>query len=101
MIPSVEEANAMSEELDKKVKFEIVMLSPRARGLQHGRTEVRPFSVCQVVCLIYETLDRVNIHLDFHQTCQICSSTLSVILGGWTKDVRVLMEYQQTCNKYS
>ncbi|PIK46734.1 putative kinesin-like protein KIF28P [Apostichopus japonicus] len=40
MIPSVEEANAMSEELDKKVKFEIVMLSPRARGLQHGRTEV-------------------------------------------------------------
>ncbi|XP_038058147.1 kinesin-like protein KIF28P [Patiria miniata] len=40
MIPAVEEANAISEELDQKVKFEIVVMSPKARGLAHGRTEV-------------------------------------------------------------
>ncbi|XP_041460234.1 kinesin-like protein KIF28P isoform X3 [Lytechinus variegatus] len=40
MIPMVEEANAISEELDRKVKFEIVVMSPKARGLSHGRTEV-------------------------------------------------------------
>ena len=40
MIPMVEEANAISEELDRKVKFEIVVMSPKARGLAHGRTEV-------------------------------------------------------------
>lgn len=40
LIPMVEEANAMSEELNRRVKFEIKMLSATARGLQHGRTEV-------------------------------------------------------------
>ena len=40
MIPALEEANAISEELDKKVKFEIVVLSAKARGLTSGRTEV-------------------------------------------------------------
>ncbi|XP_071941853.1 kinesin-like protein KIF28P [Antedon mediterranea] len=40
LIPAVEEANTISEELDKKVKFEIVVISPKARGLTHGRTEV-------------------------------------------------------------
>ncbi|XP_046350118.2 kinesin-like protein KIF28P isoform X2 [Haliotis rufescens] len=40
LLPMVNEANAMSEELDKKVKFEIALVSPQARGLQHGRTEV-------------------------------------------------------------
>ena len=40
LIPMVEEANAMSEELNRRVKFEIKMLSATARGEQHGRTEV-------------------------------------------------------------
>ncbi|XP_070536744.1 kinesin-like protein KIF28 isoform X2 [Ptychodera flava] len=40
MLPAVEEANAISEELDKKVKFEIVVISPKARGMTSGRTEV-------------------------------------------------------------
>ncbi|XP_046575245.1 kinesin-like protein KIF28P [Haliotis rubra] len=40
LLPMVNEANAMSEELDKKVKFEIALVSPQARGLPHGRTEV-------------------------------------------------------------
>ena len=45
MIPAVEEANAISEELDKKVKFEIVVISAKARGLQTGRTEVSDWVV--------------------------------------------------------
>ncbi|XP_071509131.1 kinesin-like protein KIF28 [Diadema antillarum] len=40
MIPLVEEANAISEELDRKVKFEVIVMSPKSRGLTHGRTEV-------------------------------------------------------------
>lgn len=40
MLPMVNEANAMSEELDKKVKFEIALIAPQARGLKEGRTEV-------------------------------------------------------------
>ncbi|XP_074659378.1 kinesin-like protein KIF28 isoform X2 [Tubulanus polymorphus] len=40
MMPMVNEANAMSEELDKKVKFDIELISPQARGQQGGRTEV-------------------------------------------------------------
>ncbi|XP_077993433.1 kinesin-like protein KIF28 [Glandiceps talaboti] len=40
MLPAVEEANAISEELDKKITFEIVVISPKARGLASGRTEV-------------------------------------------------------------
>ncbi|XP_033105762.1 kinesin-like protein KIF28P [Anneissia japonica] len=40
LMPAVEEANAISEDLDRKVKFEIVVVSPKARGLTHGRTEV-------------------------------------------------------------
>merc|ERR1712226_793895 len=38
--PMLNEANAMSEELNKKVKFEIALISPQARGKKHGRTEV-------------------------------------------------------------
>lgn len=41
MLPMVNEANAMSEELDKKVKFEVALIAPQARGLKEGRTEVR------------------------------------------------------------
>eukprot|EP00111_Clytia_hemisphaerica_P004193 TCONS_00011996-protein len=38
--PEVTEANAMSEELDKKVLFETIILSPELRGLQTGRKEI-------------------------------------------------------------
>ena len=40
LMPMVNEANAMSEELNKKVIFEIALMSPSARGLSEGRTEV-------------------------------------------------------------
>ncbi|XP_041367866.1 kinesin-like protein KIF28P [Gigantopelta aegis] len=40
MLPMVNEANAMSEELDKRVKFELALVSPQARGLTEGNTEV-------------------------------------------------------------
>jgi len=38
------EANAISEELNKKVCFEIALVSPQARGLKDGRTEVSEYS---------------------------------------------------------
>ncbi|XP_022782679.1 kinesin-like protein KIF28P [Stylophora pistillata] len=40
MVPMVNESNAMAEELKKPVKFEILLVSPQARGLKEGRTEV-------------------------------------------------------------
>lgn len=40
VLPGVEEANAISEELDKKTKFEIMLLSPQWLGKTSGRTEV-------------------------------------------------------------
>jgi hypothetical protein len=40
IMPAVEEANAISQELDKKMKFESMIVSPEARGEQAGRTEV-------------------------------------------------------------
>ncbi|XP_013392684.1 kinesin-like protein KIF28P [Lingula anatina] len=40
MIPAVEEANSISQELDKKLKFEIIIVSSEARGELSGRTEV-------------------------------------------------------------
>lgn len=40
LIPAIEEANSISEELDKKMKFELMVVSPEARGEIHGRTEV-------------------------------------------------------------
>lgn len=41
MVPMISETNAMAEELGKKVKFEIMLVSPQARGLREGRTEVK------------------------------------------------------------
>lgn len=41
MLPMVNEADAMSAELDKKVKFELALVSPQARGLKGGKTEVK------------------------------------------------------------
>uniref|UniRef100_A0A1I8JN26 KIF1B domain-containing protein n=1 Tax=Macrostomum lignano TaxID=282301 RepID=A0A1I8JN26_9PLAT len=42
LYPQVQEANAMSEELDRRVRFELVLMSPQGRGLREneGRTEV-------------------------------------------------------------
>lgn len=41
VLPMINEANAMSEELDRKVAFEPVLVSPQARGEKDGRTEVK------------------------------------------------------------
>jgi len=38
--PDVAVANSISEELDKQKSFEIILLSPEARGLATGRLEV-------------------------------------------------------------
>ena len=40
MLPAVEEANSISEELDRKKKFEVLLVSPEARGELKGRTKV-------------------------------------------------------------
>lgn len=45
MLPMVNEADAMSAELDKKVKFELALVSPQARGLKEGKTEVQQCSL--------------------------------------------------------
>ena len=36
----VQDVNAMAEDLDRHTRFEIMLLSPEARGLETGRTEV-------------------------------------------------------------
>ncbi len=40
-MPAVEEANSISEELDKRVKFEIILISPQALGKVQGKAEVK------------------------------------------------------------
>ncbi|XP_064470383.1 kinesin-like protein KIF28P [Ornithodoros turicata] len=40
VVPRIDEANAMSEELDKGVHFQVLLLSPQLLGKQLGRTEV-------------------------------------------------------------
>ena len=40
ILPAVSEANSISEELDKKKKFEAMVVSPEARGVLKGKTEV-------------------------------------------------------------
>ena len=40
IMPMVSEANAMSEELDRKMMYEVTLLSPHGRGLKDGKTEV-------------------------------------------------------------
>ncbi len=41
VMPAVEEANSISEELDKRVKFEIVLIAPQLLGKMKGKAEVR------------------------------------------------------------
>ena len=38
--PMITESNAMSEELDKKMKFEVALIAPKARGQRETRTQV-------------------------------------------------------------
>ncbi|XP_076366810.1 kinesin-like protein KIF28 isoform X1 [Tachypleus tridentatus] len=40
VLPGIDEANSISEELDKCVKFEIMLISPQMVGKLSGRTEV-------------------------------------------------------------
>ena len=41
ILPAIGEANSISEELDKKKKFEVMLVSGAARGDPKGRTQVR------------------------------------------------------------
>lgn len=40
LMPAIENANSISEDLDKKMKFELMVVSPEARGELTGRTQV-------------------------------------------------------------
>ena len=40
MLPAIDEVNSISEELDKKKKFEVMLISAEARGELKGRTKV-------------------------------------------------------------
>jgi len=40
LMPMVQSVNAMAEEMDKPVEFSMLLVSPEARGLDTGRTEV-------------------------------------------------------------
>ena len=45
ILPMVGEANAISEELNKKANFEVMLMAPYLlHGKKEGRTEVRYFS---------------------------------------------------------
>ncbi|CAL1536203.1 unnamed protein product [Lymnaea stagnalis] len=40
LMPAIDNANSISEDLDKKMKFELMVVSPEARGELTGRTQV-------------------------------------------------------------
>lgn len=40
IMPLVQNVNAMAEEMQKPVAFSMLLVSPEARGLERGRTEV-------------------------------------------------------------
>lgn len=44
VLPAIEEANAISEEMDKKITFEAIMVPAESRGELSGRSEVRLIS---------------------------------------------------------
>ena len=45
IMPAVEEANSISEELDKRAKFEIMLISPQMLGTgKSTKTEVNTYS---------------------------------------------------------
>ena len=56
MLPAIQEANAISEELDKKKKFEVMLVSGAARGDPKGRTQVGANrSYLKVILRAYES----------------------------------------------
>lgn len=58
-MPLVEEANSISEELDKRVKFEILLVAPEVVGNQKkGKTEVR--RSCFFLLIIQSSLVTTN-----------------------------------------
>lgn len=70
MLPMVNEADAMSAELDKKVKFELALVSPQARGLKEGKTEVQQCSLlfCGIFAITRLSIVRSN-SKGFNQCC--------------------------------
>lgn len=40
VLPIVQNVNAMTKDMDKPVKFDMLLVSPEARGFDSGRTEV-------------------------------------------------------------
>ncbi len=55
IMQSVQDVNAMAEEMNKDADFSIVLLSTEARGLTSGRTEVRGkiYVLCHKVLLFF------------------------------------------------
>lgn len=94
MLPMVNEADAMSAELDKKVKFELALVSPQARGLKEGKTEVQQCSLlfCGIFAITRLSIVRSN-SKGFNQCCcqHYCpiSSLLTPIIcnfdWGWNE----------------
>ena len=53
MLPQIGEANSISEELDKKCKFEAILVSPAARGEVKGGTKVTVVKFDNAICQSY------------------------------------------------
>ena len=73
MLPAVEEANSISEELDKKRKFDLMIVSPEGRGELSGRTEVMTItSLGMKICLNFVLFIRVLLQLKIKIICCKC-----------------------------
>ena len=55
ILPAIEEANSISEEMDKKMKFEALIVSSEARGELKGRPQVLPAPLPPLLCLEMST----------------------------------------------
>jgi len=60
LLPQIYQANAIAEELKKRVNFEIVLISPQARGLKNGTTEVSVIESPYLALLMYRFVDRCS-----------------------------------------
>jgi hypothetical protein len=65
LMPGVEQANSISEELDKKLKFELMCVSPEARGELTGRTEVSYLPLLRYFPLVSYIPLQINFDPDF------------------------------------
>lgn len=83
MLPMVNEANAMSEELDKKVKFEVALIAPQARGLKEGRTEVK--TICESINLLANDVCvfMILLHMTFLSACFVSNSKTLQLSGDF------------------